>query len=37
MVDVEEAGRYSVKAKSNSGIPKLYTEKKVDDVAYFGD
>lgn len=37
LVDVVEAGRYSVTAKTNVGTPKLYAGKKVDDVAYFGD
>lgn len=37
MVDVVEAGRYAVKAKTNVGITKLYSDKKIDDVAYWGD
>jgi hypothetical protein len=37
LVDVVDAGRYSVKAKTNVGVPKLYQEKRVDDIAYFGE
>lgn len=37
LVDVVEAGRYGVSAKTNVGIPKLYPGKKIDDVAYYGD
>jgi hypothetical protein len=37
LVDVTDAGKYSIMAKSNVGIMQLQPDKKVDDVAFFGD
>lgn len=37
LVDVVDAGRYQVSAKTNVGKGKLYEGKKIDDMAFYGD
>lgn len=37
MVDVTDVGKYNIMAKSNIGVMQLSQDKKVDDVAFFGD
>jgi hypothetical protein len=37
MVDVVEAGRYMIMAKSNTAKPRVYEGKKMDDAIYYGD
>jgi len=37
LVDVEEPGKYQIQAKSNVGVQKLEKDKRIGDVAFFGD
>ena len=37
LVDIQDAGKYYIMAKTNVGIMQIHQEKKVDDVAFFGE
>jgi len=37
MVDVEEAGKYYIMARTNDISPKLHDGKKVDDALHVGE
>jgi hypothetical protein len=37
MVDVIEAGRYYIMARTNLATPILYEGRKLDDAIYFGE
>ncbi len=37
LVDITEAGKYQIMAKTNIGIAQLYADKRIDDVAFYGD